>query len=380
MKLIRSNRTETITRSEALKLFEGVASGNYVRIVKKYVQFLIEEDLEVSTMSRNIFLQSVSEASARTYKSAVNRFLEVCDQYQVLKIREDAQLKRIDHSLTGYVLLFLSEADIRQSSKETYKKALQEFVKYLEDNGLPVSKKTVQDWKEGLRQRLSAFTVNVYLSAVRQFAKYIIDQADVIFKEDAGLYLKELNRITSIKNLKIEKDFHKDSFTPAEMKQLTKVKDQEVRLMIALMYYGGLRTVEVTRLKVEDVKLKEGVLMVLGKGKDQRQPVPVNDRLKVMLSDYLGSRKKGQLFEGLTTAQIRMSVNRVLEGLNLKQGERKRSCHSFRHSYVQHLIEAGVDLYLVQQLARHQSINTTEVYFRKLQQDQKLKGITNVLV
>lgn len=386
MELMKANRTETITRSEALKLIEGIGSGNYQRIIKKYIDFVIKNDFEVSTMTRSIFLQSISEASAKVYKSVINKFLSVCDTYHVYKVMEDTILKTSKNTITNllesYILLFLAESDLKATSKDTYKKALQEFVLYMDNEGLTIQKATIIKWKSDLSKRLSPYTTNVYLTAVRQFSKYLIEESDKIFKgEGAPGIIKELNRITTIKNLKLSKDFNKDSFTPEEMKVLLSISDKKTRLIIALLYFAGLRTIEVERLQIEDVNTKESYLMIKGKGRDQKEQIFINDSLNAIISAYLKSNsiKKGQLIPGINTAQIRSAINKVLNNLNMKEGQKKRSCHSFRHSFVQHLIENEVQLHIVQKLARHASISTTEGYFKKLQEAKTIKGITNVL-
>lgn len=201
----------------------------------------------------------------------------------------------------------------------------------------------------------------------------------MIFKDGAEGQVRELTRITKVKNLGISKeDHHKDSFTPGEVSRLLDGAAGDLRTAVALMYFAGLRVFEVAGLQVEDVR--GDVILVQGKGADHKTPVPVNGQLLAILREQVEGRKKGQLLQGASAASIRSDANRLLSDLNLKAGQHKRSCHSLRHSFVQHLIEKGVPLHLVQQLARHKSIATTEIYFRKAAKDkEKLGDAVNVL-
>jgi integrase/recombinase XerD len=293
--------------------------------------------------------------------------------------------KKLDHSLEAYILFFLSELEARQSTKETYKRSLNEFRKYVELNNLSLNRKAVLNWKEELRVKLSPYTINVYLTAVRQFSAFIVDRQNEIIKdrtpEETALILKELNRIGSVKNLKIDtEELIKDIFTKEEIRTLLSPANKKTGLIIALLYFCGLRTIEVVRLDLKDIDLKNNVLHILGKGRDTKALVQINDQLKALLGAYLEDKTSGALFPNLTTSQIRKNVNALLDKLDLKVGEKKRSCHSFRHSFCVHLIEAGIPLHQVQTLARHKSITTTEGYIKKLKSaTMRKEGITNIL-
>jgi integrase/recombinase XerC len=133
----------------------------------------------------------------------------------------------------------------------------------------------------------------------------------------------------------------------------------------------GLRTIEVTRLKVGDVDLKLHVLHVLGKGKATKKPVKLFVTCQQVLEQYISRLEKptqeAPLFPGLTTRQIRyMTVKHLI-----KAGLRRKgvSAHSLRHTAGQQLLAQGVDVLSVQRQLRHQRSETT--YFYLMQRVEK---------
>ena len=386
--LIEQKQTLIITKHNALTMFKG--SNNYKRIASNYINFIILNNLDLNFFSRDIYLNSIkaslSKGSLSVYKTAVNKFLTVAIDFKVLSIKPDTEIvlnENVQETLEGYILYFISELEAKPSTKNTYKKALMIFKTFIESNNLSLTKKAVLDFKDSLN--LSPYTVNIYLASVRQFTLFLIDRQETIFKgrtaTETSLIIKELTRINKVKNLKIDtSELIKDIFSKNEIKTLLDNTTKKNALIIGLLYFCGLRTIEVVRLDLKDINLKNNTLNILGKGRDTKQLVQINDTLKEMLTAYISTNKVGSLFPGLTTAQIRKNINKVLNRLNLKHGEKKRSCHSFRHSFCVHLIESGLPLHTVQVLARHKSITTTESYIKKLQVTaMRKKGLTNVL-
>jgi integrase/recombinase XerD len=141
------------------------------------------------------------------------------------------------------------------------------------------------------------------------------------------------------------------------------------RAMLEVFYAGALRVSEIVSLKLEDVKLDMGYVLVRGKG-DKERIVPLGRSAQEVLSTYLrGARPKlaaGKnsplLFiargaKKLTRQRVWQIVGTASEGTG-----RHASPHMLRHSCATHMVENGADLRTVQTILGHADISTTQVY------------------
>lgn len=137
------------------------------------------------------------------------------------------------------------------------------------------------------------------------------------------------------------------------------------KLMLQLMYSSGLRVSEVVRLRVEDVQLYNLTLFVrTGKGHKDRVTI-FSDKLKSSLLRSMGGKKPKE-FLFITQRggpYSTRAVQKIFSKAVLKAGiQKSASCHTFRHSFATHLLEAGTDIRYIQNLLGHASITTTNIY------------------
>lgn len=137
------------------------------------------------------------------------------------------------------------------------------------------------------------------------------------------------------------------------------------RLTILLICSAGLRVSEAVNLELKNIDYERRIITVReGKGKKDRQ-VPLSAKLEKLLSEYFRQYKPGRyLFEGQKGGKYSVrSIQTVFRNAREKAGiEKPASVHSLRHSYATHLIEAGTDLRIIQELLGHSSSKTTEIY------------------
>lgn len=143
------------------------------------------------------------------------------------------------------------------------------------------------------------------------------------------------------------------------------------RAILLLLYGSGLRIGEAMALDRIDVgadpaQLRE--LRVLGKGNRQRV-VPVLPVVAEALADYLfaspyGAIVAGPLFRGLRGARLQQSaVQAMVRKLRTELGLPETATpHALRHSFATHLLGAGADLRVIQELLGHRSLSTTQIY------------------
>ncbi len=199
-----------------------------------------------------------------------------------------------------------------------------------------------------------------------------------------------------------------------ETQHLLSLMHGETLLMARLMYGGGLRLIELLRLRVQDIDFSNGYLMIrAGKGNKDRATLlahsVVNDlteHLKkirmlfdqdvknghanvwlpgalakkypkapaswewqyVFPSKSLSSdpRTKEIRRHHVNQSNLQKAVKRAKEAANINK---KVTTHTFRHSFATHLLEAGTNIRVVQKLLGHADVKTTEIYTHVLQQN-----------
>lgn len=251
-----------------------------------------------------------------------------------------------------------------------------------------LKKRSLQHLK---RKRYSRHTIKNYLRHIELFLSYIgngkIDGDAIIGYLD---YLVSEKRVSpayqqmatnAIRYLVVhilQEKMPKSSLRPKRERPLPLVLSiQEVekilaatsnikhRLVILLIYSAGLRISEAVNLQLKDIDYERRIITIRkGKGKKDRQ-VPLSTKLEKYLSKYFREYKPGRyLFEGQKGGKYSVrSIQTVFRNACKKAGIKKpATVHSLRHSYATHLLEAGTDLRIIQELLGHQSSKTTEIY------------------
>jgi integrase/recombinase XerD len=134
-----------------------------------------------------------------------------------------------------------------------------------------------------------------------------------------------------------------------------------------------LRRSELVRLDVADFDSGDGVLTIRGKGNEARTAYVVEEA-RTVLERWLRVRGStiGPMFFPLTKSDHlvlkRLTCEGVAQILLKRAGAanvERFSCHDLRRSFVTHLLDAGVDLVVVQKLAGHRQISTTAIYDKR---------------
>jgi integrase/recombinase XerD len=141
------------------------------------------------------------------------------------------------------------------------------------------------------------------------------------------------------------------------------------RAMLEVFYAGALRVSEIVSLKLEDVKLEMGYVLVRGKG-DKERIVPLGRSAQDALTAYL-HQARSALFAGRNSSFVfigrgarkltRQRVWQMVGNASSTTG-RHASPHMLRHSCATHMVENGADLRTVQTILGHADISTTQVY------------------
>jgi integrase/recombinase XerC len=144
------------------------------------------------------------------------------------------------------------------------------------------------------------------------------------------------------------------------------------RALLETMYSSGVRVSELVGLDIPDVNFSGKVIRVTGKGNVERI-VPIGQKSLGLIADYrkclvehkkVPDDRKGPLFlnnsNGRLTAR---SVARILDQCACDAGLGVPvSPHDLRHTFATHMLDAGLDLRIVQELLGHKQLSTTQKY------------------
>jgi integrase/recombinase XerD len=143
------------------------------------------------------------------------------------------------------------------------------------------------------------------------------------------------------------------------------------RAMLELLYASGLRVSELVSMKLRQLGLAEGVVMVQGKGERERL-VPFGDAAHDWLQRYLAGARPALLgrrsSEDLFVTQRAQAMTRQMFWTLIKRHALTAgilaplSPHTLRHAFATHLLNHGADLRAVQMLLGHADISTTQIY------------------
>ncbi len=138
-------------------------------------------------------------------------------------------------------------------------------------------------------------------------------------------------------------------------------------LMVDILCDTGLRRAEIANLKVGDIDLESGVLIVReGKGRKDRM-VNLTSSLAEKLGPYLEGRDKDQeILEGLTPAAISDIIRRYA-----KKADVDLHTHSLRDYFATRLVDRQVDLEMVRRLLGHSNLNTTQRYLGRTDEQRR---------
>lgn len=215
---------------------------------------------------------------------------------------------------------------------------------------------------------LSKASVARALSSLRSFFKWMgrehMIETNPALLVAAPKLPKKLPRVPTMEEM--------NSVLDASMPEEAAFAERD-RLILELLYGCGIRNSELTGIDMEHVHKNQGIILVRGKGKKERN-VPFGDAVQVALKAYL-PRRAAVLEQHLHTAETALLVNlrgsrlttrsvgRIVKAIAVAGG---LPCevhpHTLRHAFGTHMLEEGADLRAIQELLGHERLSTTQRY------------------
>ena len=255
----------------------------------------------------------------------------------------------------------------------------------------PLRKRYIEDLR---LKNFSSKTIKVYVHAVAKFARHFGRSPDLLSRQDVRDYLVHLMergvaRSTGVVVRNALRHLYTDTLGRPDCLEKQPRPKREQRLPVVLSrdevqrlfatvtnlkqkalfmvaYDAGLRLSEIINLRIEDIDSRRMVIRVRqGKGKKDRYARLTPGLLGLLREYWRAYRPESLLFPG---AQPNKPYDLATPGQLLKKACRKAgitkrvSMHTLRHSFATHLLEAGTNLRVIQQLLGHERIQTTSLY------------------
>ena len=272
----------------------------------------------------------------------------------------------------------LSSLDITEETRKDYTTRINYFITYLRTKSLHIN--TLLEFKEYLKSfsDYSVSTKNKYLIA-----------AKIFLRELYRLQILPVNITVNLKLFKQNKLHKRFGIDSTEAKAIVKYLNAlpnnndgiRIKALIMLLLYQGLRQIELVRINVEDIDIKQSKLLIQGKGNYDKEAINLHPITRSILKMYLSrlDTKSGALFlsnsnnskgKRLSTKTVRSITKGIFKELNIS-----KTTHGFRHYFTTNLIEkSNGNLSMVSKFTRHKTYEMVQIYNDELITKKNLHG------
>lgn len=272
---------------------------------------------------------------------------------------------------------WLANTDIRQVSKDSYRRKLDLYFRWIAKNKKKIEnadRSDVLQYKAEISERLRENTVDAYIKAIKSFYGYCEEKK---YCHNIAAGIKSSRRVY----------YHaKDPLTEDQASSLLESistgdeKGLRDKLIVSLMLFYGLRSCEVERLTVVDVS-EDRIIRIQRKGRRDKSEIRISQDVYDLMGDYLSCRNvdlNDYVFKPLSTRKgimlRRQDISKIVKGRMRAIGinSPKLTSHSLRHTCASLMILNDVSLEVVRDVLGHTSTNTTRIYTNTARRAQLL--------
>jgi len=282
----------------------------------------------------------------------------------------------VEKLISVFIEALGTEKGFSENTCRGYRNDLEQFLQYLEENNPRqgndpvvldrVDGITIRGYLGSLHKRNKKTTIARKLSALRSFFHFLVKRG-VTEENPAESILTPKQDKTIPAYLSVD-----DMFRLLDSIHTSRLLDLRNRAIFETLYSCGIRVSELVGLNTADVDFRQTLIRVLGKGARERI-VPIGKNALLAISNYrqvlasncgISEDVNGPLFLNKNKGRLSArSVARILDKLVTACGLLTPvSPHTLRHTFATHMLDAGADLRVVQELLGHKSLSTTQKY------------------
>lgn len=278
-------------------------------------------------------------------------------------------------TLEKFLDYLIIEKNRSDNTIRSYQTDIELLFEFLTSRGLSSFKEIqtdfIKEWIVSLKKNnISNTTISRRISSIKVFFNFLVKNNLIEINPTLKIIAPKLNKV--LPNILGQKQAEQ-LLTQAAIYEVEE-ESQEVRIrdyaILEVLYSTGIRVSELVGLDVEDINFSNLTLKVLGKGKKERFVpfgIPAREAIDKYLKDSrnsLNDKNSQALFLGLrgkrlNVRQVRRILNKAMDQI---ENSKEVSPHDLRHSAATHMLEAGADLRIVQELLGHSSLATTQKY------------------
>ena len=257
----------------------------------------------------------------------------------------------------------------------SYENSIRHFFLWMQRNPLwkgkleAIESIDIREYVIESQHELSRKSIHNRVSALRSFYHYLVEHGAVESNPFTGAVLPKTPR--SVPKFLTEDQILRLLSGPLELLDQEAISPFQAwrdRLILELLYGGGLRVSELVALDYGMIDERNGVARIRGKGGKERL-CPLGKVAMACLRGFGEAfgpdrRPHSPVLIARNGKRIGVrSVQRILKKyLRLAELPMDMSPHKIRHSYATHLLNHGADLRAVQELLGHASLSTTQIY------------------
>ena len=277
-------------------------------------------------------------------------------------------MKAVSGIIKDFENFLISEGD-ELSTIQAYIYDVTQLETFLTTENKELSRATTKDLRAFLHALydtgLLAVSINRKISSIKAFYRFLSFTDIIDMDPSSDLELMKVGR-----KLPVKLSISEISAIIESASQKTPLGLRD-RACLEILYGAGLRISEMLGMKLADIDMDNRLLKVIGKGNKQRI-VPIGGQAIRAIDRYLTDGRPLLVRDRTVSFLIlnvrgnhlsRMGFLKILRKYRISAGIKKRvTPHMFRHSFATHLLEAGADLRVVQELLGHADIATTQIY------------------